>query len=92
MNKVHILTRCDHCDGEAYLPIGETESYTGKRYMQYAPCRVCQGSGLVEKWVNLKDFADMLDKAVALEPDYQELASCKPVSQYQDSHESAGQR
>jgi hypothetical protein len=74
MNKVHILTRCDFFDGEAYFPVGEAESSTGKRYTRHVPCRDCQGSSLLEKWVSLKVFADMLDKAVSLESDYQVLA------------------
>ncbi len=44
MIKVHILDRCKHCDRQAYLPIGEAESYTGEKYMQYEPCPQCQGS------------------------------------------------
>jgi len=90
MIKVHILTRCAHCDGEAYLPIGEASSYTGETYIRYLPCPVCQGSGNQDKWVSLGEFADLLDKAVAMEPDYQELAHHLPVSQYADSCDAAG--
>ena len=90
MFKVKILTRCDFCKGEAYLPIGEAESYTGEKYMQYEPCPQCHGSGKQANWVNLKEFADLMERAISFEPDYQELASHKPVSQYQDSRECAG--
>ena len=34
MIKVKILTSCDFCKGEAYLPIGEAESYLGENFMQ----------------------------------------------------------
>ena len=90
MIKVHILTTCEHCGGEAYLPIGEAESYTGEKYTKYRPCPQCQGSGRQSKWIDLRAFADLLEKATALEPDYQELALRNPVSQYQDSRDAAG--
>ena len=90
MIKVHILDRCEHYDGAAYLPIGEATSYASEKYMQYEPCSQCQGSGKQAKWVSLQEFADLLDRSISFEPDYQELASHKPVSQYQDSRECAG--
>ena len=90
MVKIQILTQCDACDGEAYLPEGEVEDYRGKRYTRFIHCPACQGSGLLEKWVSLQEFAGLLERAVSLEPDYQELASHKPISQYQDSCEAAG--
>ena len=90
MIKVKILLTCEFCDGEAYLPIGEAESYTGERYIQYEPCSQCQGSGKQTKWVSLQEFADLLDREISFEPDYQELAYHKPISQYQDSRECAG--
>ncbi len=35
MVKVQILDRFEHCEGEAYLPVGEAKSYTGERYTRY---------------------------------------------------------
>ena len=90
MIKVHILDRCEYCDGAAYLPIGEATSYAGEKYMQYEPCPQCQGSGKHAKWVSFQEFADLLDRALSFEPDYEELARQKPISQYQDSRECAG--
>lgn len=93
MIKVHILTQCDHCDGEAYLPAGEAESYTGERYTRYQPCPQCEGSGKQAKWVSLQDFLEMLAKAASqdpLEPDWLELARKQSISQYQDSRDAAG--
>ena len=90
MIKVQILTKCKHCDGEAYLPVGESESYTGETYMRYEPCPQCQGSGKQTQWISLKEFADLLERAVSFEPDYLELASHKPISQYADSCDAAG--
>ena len=90
MIKVHILDRCEYCDGAAYLPIGEAESYAGEKYIRYEPCPQCQGSGNQSKWVSLQEFADLMERVISFEPDYQELATHKPISQYQDSRECAG--
>jgi hypothetical protein len=88
--KVHIRTTCSFCDGEAYLPSREAMSYTGERYTQHRRCACCLGSGEQEKWVSLREFADLLERATSMEPDYQELARVKPTSQYQDSRDAAG--
>ena len=90
MIKVHILDHCAHCDGAAYLLVGEAESYAGEKYMQYEPCSQCQGSGKRAKWISLDEFADLMERAISFEPDYKVLGSHKPVSQYQDSRECAG--
>ena len=90
MIKVHILDRCRYCNGEAYLPVGEESDSTGGVYIRYRPCPMCEGSGLQERWVSLREFADLLDRAIAMEPDYQELAKQLPTSQYQGSHDAAG--
>ena len=42
MIKVHILAQCEHCTGEAYLPVGEAERYSGQRHKRYLPCPQCQ--------------------------------------------------
>ena len=93
MLKVHILTCCPHCDGQAYLPIGEAESYTGEAYLRYLPCPVCQGTGNAAKWISLREFADLLEKADLLDaftPGTDELAQLQPTSQYRDSRDAAG--
>ena len=93
MIKVRILTRCEHCGGEAYLPAGEAETYNGERYTRYLPCPCCNGSGNQAKWVSLQDFLAMLIEATArdpMEPDWLELARKQPISQYQDSRDAAG--
>ena len=90
MIKVRILDRCEHCEGDCYMPVGEFESYTGKRYIRHEPCPQCEGVGRQAKRVSLHEFACILDKAIAMEPDYQELAQEKPVGQYSDSRDAAG--
>ena len=51
---------------------------------------MCHGNGNRAKWVGLRELSDLLERAIALEPDYLELAQEKPVSQYQDSRDAAG--
>ena len=88
--KVQILTRCEYCEGEAYLPAGEAESNTGEIYMRYEPCSVCQGSAKQTKWVSLREFAKLLDRATSMEPDWDELAHQQFATQYADSCDAAG--
>ena len=54
------------------------------------PFQGCKGSGEMEKPISLREFADLLDHAILMEPDYAELAKQKPISQHQDSREAAG--
>jgi hypothetical protein len=37
MIKVQVLTQYEHCDGKAYLPIGEGEDIQGHIYTRYVP-------------------------------------------------------
>jgi hypothetical protein len=88
--KVKIRVTCSFCDGEAYLPVRETVSCIGERYTQHRRCAHCLGTGEQEQWVSLREFADLLERATSMEPDYQELARAKPTSQYADSRDAAG--
>lgn len=60
MTKVHILTTCDHCNGQAYLPLSEVEDALGRKYMQHTLCPLCNGSGQRPKWIDLQEFAQLL--------------------------------
>jgi hypothetical protein len=51
---------------------------------------MCNGSGNQAKWVSLRDFAGLLERATSFEPDYAALAKEQPTSQYQDSRDAAG--
>ena len=91
--KVQILTPCEACDGDAYLPVGEAVSNTGEKYMRYEPCKQCEGSGNRARWISLRDFAEMLEAVMStdpMEPDLLALSQEKFVSQYQESREAAG--
>jgi len=63
MIKVQVLTQCEHCKGEAYLPMGEAEDCQGHTYTRYVPCPICEGSGNQPSWVSLDDFAKQLAHA-----------------------------
>ncbi len=63
MFKVRVLAKCQHCNGEAYLPIEECEDSRGKTYMRYAPCPTCDGSGNQPQWIALEDFAKLIVEA-----------------------------
>ncbi len=91
MIKVQIPTRCEACDGEAYLLVGEAVS--GEVYTCYEPCPACQGSGNVVCWISLGEFLDFLKDEAAIglrETDWQELDHLQPIGQYQDSRDAVG--
>jgi hypothetical protein len=60
MLKVHILDRCQYCNGKAYLPIGEATDWKCETFTRYAPCPMCEGTGKRGKWISLPDFLTML--------------------------------
>ena len=88
MLKVLVIDRCEYCDGEAYVYAGEYKDEEDEHPV-YLPCQGCKGSGEMEKPISLRDFADLLDRATAMEPDWATLGREKPISQTQDSRESA---
>jgi hypothetical protein len=73
MLKVVVIDRCEYCDGEAYLYVGEYKDGDVERPV-YQACQACKGSGELEKPISLREFADLLDHATAMEPDWAELA------------------
>ena len=63
MIKVQILVACEHCHGQAYLPIAEAQDYQGQTYIRHAPCPMCDGSGKAPRWIDLAEFARLLAQA-----------------------------
>jgi hypothetical protein len=63
MLKVHILVRCTHCNGQAYLPHGEVVDANGKPYIQHKPCPSFRGSAVQDRWIDLTEFAMLLHEA-----------------------------
>ena len=90
MIKVRILDRCEFCDGEAYIFDRQDVDSRGETYDRYRPCEMCNGSGNQARWVSLREFADLLERATSFEPDHIALAKEQPTSQYQDNRDAAG--
>ena len=61
--KVRILSKCKKCDGQAYLPVREDLDFKGEKYMRYLPCSECEGTGMAGRWVDLTEFALLLDQS-----------------------------
>ena len=61
--KVRILDECPHCKGQAYLPAGQGLDYKGNSYTCHLPCPHCEGTGVAGRWVDLTEFALLLDQA-----------------------------
>jgi Phage integrase family len=76
MIKVQILIPCEHCSGQAFLPVGEEVGYTGKHYIRYRPCPQCQGSGNQPKWVDLRNLPTWLTRQSS--PTRMTWRSCSP--------------
>jgi DnaJ-class molecular chaperone len=66
MEKIQILTTCQACSGQAYVPVGEEVSPTGVKYIRHRPCFACQGTGKQTHWIEVQEFA-MLLHAIAAE-------------------------
>ena len=60
MLKVRILTTCNYCNGQAYLPIGEAVSATGHKYIKHRRCPKCDGSGIRPQWITLDELSKLL--------------------------------
>jgi hypothetical protein len=88
--KVKILTDCEFCEGKAYLEVGEEEDSNGGIYTRYIPCKYCEGSGLMTKYINLVDFIRLMEAIDIFEPDYKALAEESIRSEFIDSMQSAG--
>lgn len=63
MLKVRVLSKCQHCCGKAYLPVGEETDAKGEKYIRHAPCPICEGTGLAAQWVTVPDFLLLLEQA-----------------------------
>jgi hypothetical protein len=63
MIKVQVLIQCKHCNGEAYLLIGDAGYSQDYMVTRYVPCLIYAGSGDEPKWISLNDFAKLLVQA-----------------------------
>ena len=60
--KIRVLLKCEYCNGQAYLPAGETEDYLGRKYLKYKECPQCNGSGTVARWAALDEVQQLLEQ------------------------------
>jgi hypothetical protein len=88
--KVRIQTDCKYCNGQAYIPIGRVKDNGDGIYTRYLPCDFCQGTGLMSQWISLVEFIHLIETTDVMEVDYQSLSESEPMTQYQDSLDSAG--
>jgi hypothetical protein len=63
MVKIQVLMKCELCQGQAYLPVGEDHDYRGISYIRHVPCVMCQGTGEARKWIELPEFLLFLEQA-----------------------------
>jgi hypothetical protein len=87
MIKVRILDRCEACAGEAYVYVCEAVDANGDSFDRYRPCEMCHGSGNQASWISLRDLSNLIERAIAMEPDNLELEREKLVSHYQASRD-----
>ena len=66
MVKVRILTKCEHCNGKANLPVGEAINTKGETDNRHLPCPICDGTGDVGKWIDLAEFAILLKQSTCI--------------------------
>jgi DnaJ-class molecular chaperone len=64
MLKVQVLVSCSHCNGKAYLPMGEAIDCQGNKYTRHMACSFCEGSGNEPKWLDLHDFAKLMKQSI----------------------------
>ena len=89
MKRIQIIDRCFHCDGQSYIFERERWSLSGDDHEKYKPCPCCNGKGEIATWIGLEDFAELLDQATSVGPDYVSPEK-EPITDFQDSLESSG--
>lgn len=58
--KVKILSFCQDCAGQSFLPSCMGVDSRGVEYQRYLPCPTCKGSGKTGKWITLPEFHKLL--------------------------------
>ena len=89
MKKVQVRDRCIYCNGQSYIFERERWCLQGDGDQKYKPCPYCNGTGEIATWVDLEDFAELLDQATSVGPEYISPER-EPITDFQDSLESSG--
>ena len=66
MNQIPIKSTCNACQGEGVLATGQTFVLAGRIHPLLKKCEACDGSGKLLTWVDVHQFAQMLN-AIAVE-------------------------
>jgi hypothetical protein len=64
MDKIQIMTTCKACSGVTYLASTVTTE-DGNLHTTYRPCYACRGSGVQFEWIEVREFARLLDAIAA---------------------------
>lgn len=64
MDKIQIMTTCKACSGVTYLATS-VETEDGNIHKTFLPCYACRGSGIQIVWIDLREFARMLEAIAA---------------------------
>jgi hypothetical protein len=67
MDKIQIMTTCKACRGVTYLAASVTTE-DGNIHTTYQPCYACGGSGIQFVWIDLREFARLLNAIAAETP------------------------
>ena len=66
MNEIPIKTTCNACGGEGVLSTGKIFTLAGRDHPLLSKCVACEGKGTLLTWVDVHQFAQMLN-AIAIE-------------------------
>jgi len=64
-NQVPIKSTCNACGGEGVLATGKTFSLAGREHPLLSKCVACEGKGTLLTWVDVYQFAQMLNAIAA---------------------------
>ena len=65
-DEIQLRTTCRACGGKALLRTNEVLSISGWKFFRHVPCAACEGSGKETRWIEIRDFARLLE-AIAVE-------------------------
>jgi hypothetical protein len=64
MDKIQLMTSCNARSGVTFLA-ASVATKEGNIHPTYQPCYACRGSGIQFVWIDLREFARLLDAIAA---------------------------
>ena len=61
MNQIPIKSTCNACQGEGVLATGQTFVLAGRIHPLLKKCEACDGTGKLLTWVDVHQFAQMMN-------------------------------